>query len=395
MRMVVITEVNMSKRDFYEVLGVQRGASADELKKAYRKMAMEYHPDRNKDNKEAEAKFKEVSEAYEVLKDEQKRAAYDRYGHGAFEGMGGGRGGFGGGQGGFDSGSFSDIFEEVFGDFMGGMRGQPGSGRGGNSAQRGSDLRYDLTISLEDAFKGTKATVKMTTMAACDRCKGNGAEPGTGVENCNTCSGKGTIRTQSGFFTVERSCPSCNGAGKIVKTPCKSCGGQGRVRKERKLDVNIPAGVDDGTRIRLTGEGEAGLKGGPAGDLYVVISVQPHRFFKRDGAHLYCRVPVPMTTAALGGQIEVPIVDGNKVKVNIPAGTQAGTQMRLSGKGMSILRSAARGDMYLEVAVETPVNLTKRQKELLQEFGGQEANNSPESQGFFQKVKDLWDDLKD
>jgi molecular chaperone DnaJ len=381
----------MAKRDYYEVLGVQRGTSADDMKKAYRKLAMEYHPDRNKDNKEAEAKFKELNEAYDVLKDEQKRAAYDRYGHGAFDGMGRGPGG-GGMGGGFDAGSFSDIFEEVFGDFMGGMR---GGARNANGAQRGSDLRYDLTIDLEEAFKGLKSTIKMTMMAACDRCKGHGAEPGTGVENCNTCNGRGTVRTQSGFFTVERSCPTCNGNGKIIKSPCKSCGGQGRVRKERKLDVNIPAGVDDGTRIRLSGEGEAGLKGGPAGDLYVVISVKPHRFFKRDGAHLFCRVPVSMVTATIGGQIEVPIIDGSKVKVNIPAGTQNGTQMRLGGKGMSILRSSGRGDMYLEVAVETPVNLSKRQKELLQEFDGQGQNNSPESQGFFQKVKDLWDDLRD
>jgi molecular chaperone DnaJ len=381
----------MAKRDYYEVLGVQRGASADEMKKSYRKLAMQYHPDRNKDNKDAEAKFKELNEAYDVLKDDQKRSAYDRYGHGAFDGMGRGPGG-GGMGGGFDAGSFSDIFEEVFGDFMGGAR---GGARSSNGAQRGSDLRYDLTIELEEAFKGLKSSIKLTTMAACDRCKGNGAEPGTGVENCNTCNGRGTVRTQSGFFTVERTCPTCNGNGKIIKSPCKSCSGQGRVRKERKLDVNIPAGVDDGTRIRLSGEGEAGLKGGPAGDLYVVLSVKPHRFFKRDGAHLFCRVPVSMVTASLGGQIEVPIIDGNKVKVNIPAGTQNGTQMRLAGKGMSILRSTGRGDMYLEVAVETPVNLSKRQKELLQEFDGQGQNNSPESQGFFQKVKDLWDDLRD
>ena len=389
----------MAKRDYYDILGVKKDASQDELKKAYRKVAMQHHPDRNKDSKEAEDKFKEANEAYDVLKDDQKRAAYDRFGHGAFEGGRGpgGPGGFGGGggAGGFDSGSFSDIFEEVFGDFMGGMRGGQSGGRTANGVQRGSDLRYDLTIELEDAFKGTKSTVKMTTMVECDRCKGNGAEPGTGVETCNTCAGKGTIRTQSGFFTVERPCPTCNGAGKIIKTPCKNCLGQGRVRKERKLDVNIPAGVDDGTRIRLSGEGEAGLKGGPAGDLYVVISIKPHRFFKRDGAHLFCRVPVSMVTAAIGGQIEVPIIDGSKVKVNIPAGTQNGTQMRLGGKGMSMLRSSSRGDMYLEVAVETPVNLSKRQKELLQDFDGQGANNSPESQGFFQKVKDLWDDLRD
>lgn len=390
----------MAKRDYYEVLGVQKNASADEMKKAYRKKAMEYHPDKNPGNKEAEAKFKELNEAYEVLKDDQKRGAYDRFGHAAFEG-GRGPGGPGGmGGGGFDPGAFSDIFEEMFGDFMGGGRGGMGGGRGGAAgAQRGSDLRYTLEVTLEQAFKGTKATLNLPVLAECELCHGSGAEAGSTVETCGTCNGRGVVRTQSGFFTVERPCPSCAGAGKITKNPCKSCGGQGRKRKERKLEVNIPAGVDDGTRIRLAGEGEAGLRGGPAGDLYVDIGLKPHRLFRREDAHLFCRVPVSMVTASLGGSVEVPTIDGKRVNMNIPAGTQSGAQMRLGGKGMSILRSSSRGDMYVEIAVETPVNLSKRQKELLQEFNGQGTkdgkNNSPESANFFTRVKDFWSDLKD
>lgn len=380
----------MAKRDYYEILGVQKGASADEMKKAYRKKAMELHPDKNPGNKEAEAKFKELNEAYDILKDDQKRAAYDRFGHQAFEG---GRGGFGGGAGmggGFDPGSFGDIFEEMFGDFMGGAR---GGGRSG--ATRGSDLRYTLEVTLEQAYNGTKANINIPVLSECEACHGSGAEPGTTAETCPTCNGRGNVRTQSGFFTVERPCPTCAGAGKVTKNPCKSCNGQGRKRKERKLEVNIPAGVDDGTRIRLSGEGEAGLRGGPSGDLYVEISVKPHRLFKREDAHLYCRVPVSMVSAALGGTVEVPTIDGKRVKMNVPAGTQSGTQMRLGGKGMSILRSAAKGDMYVEIAVETPVNLSKKQKDLLAEFGGQGKDNSPESAGFFARVKDFFDDLKD
>lgn len=391
----------MAKRDYYEILGVQKGASAEEMKRAYRKKAMEYHPDKNPGNAEAEHKFKELNEAYEVLKDDQKRSAYDRFGHAAFEGGMGGRGGPGAGMGGgFDPGAFSDIFEEMFGDFMGGMGGRGGGGRGGSAgAQRGSDLRYTLEVTMEQAFKGTKANLTLPVLAECEICHGSGAEAGTKVETCPTCSGRGAVRTQSGFFTVERPCPTCSGQGKITKNPCKSCGGQGRKRKERKLEVNIPAGVDDGTRIRLSGEGEAGLRGGPAGDLYVDISVKPHRLFRREDAHLFCRVPVSMVTAALGGSVEVPTIDGGRVKMNVPSGTQSGTQMRLGGKGMSILRSSNRGDMYVEIAVETPVNLSKRQKELLQEFNGQGdkdgKNNSPESTNFFSRVKDFWADLKD
>ncbi len=389
----------MAKKDYYEQLGVQKNASADELKKAYRKMAMQYHPDKNPGDKAAEAKFKELSEAYEVLKDDQKRAAYDRFGHAAFEGGGGfgggqGAGGFGG-AGGFDPGVFSDIFEGMFGDMMGGGRG----GGSRNGSARGSDLRYTLEVTLEQAFKGTKATINIPVLAECETCKGSGAEAGTSVETCDMCNGRGAVRSQSGFFTVERACPKCQGQGKILKSPCKSCGGQGRKRKDRKLDVSIPAGVDDGTRIRLSGEGEAGVRGGSAGDLYVDISVKPHRMFKREDAHLYCRVPVSMVAATLGGSVEVPTIDGNRVKMNIPAGTQSGIHMRLGGKGMSILRAGHRGDMYVEIAVETPVNLSKKQKDLLAEFDGQAKkdgkNNSPESSGFFNKVKEIWSDLKD
>lgn len=387
----------MAKRDYYEILGVQKGTSADEMKKAYRKMAMQYHPDKNPGDKTAEQKFKELNEAYDVLKDDQKRAAYDRFGHSAFEngrGPGGMGGGMGGGGGGFDAGSFSDIFEEMFGAAMGGMGGGRGGGRA-NAAQRGSDLRYTLEVTLEQAFRGTKANLNLPVMSECELCKGSGAEPGTGAETCPTCTGRGVVRAQSGFFTVERPCPTCSGSGRIIKNPCKGCGGQGRKRKERKLEVNIPSGIDDGQRIRLAGEGEAGLRGGPGGDLYVEISVKPHKLFKRDDAHLYCRVPVSMVTASIGGSVEVPTIDGSRVKMNVPAGTQNGTQMRLGNKGMSILRSSSRGDMYVEIAVETPVNLSKRQKELLQEFDGQGKNNSPESQNFFTRVKDFWEDLKD
>ncbi len=383
----------MSKTDYYEILGVQKGADSSEMKKAYRKKAMQYHPDRNPGDAEAEKKFKELNEAYDVLKDDQKRAAYDQFGHAAFEGGMGGRGA-GAGFGGFDAGGFTDIFEEMFGDFMGGGRRGGGSRSG---ATRGNDIRANLEITLEQAFKGTKAKIRVPTMDACERCDGSGAEPGTQPETCDNCGGHGKVRVQQGFFTIERTCPNCGGAGRSIKNPCKNCSGGGRIRKDKKLEVQVPAGVEDGTRIRLAGEGEAGARGGPAGDLYVFVSVKPHRFFKRDGANLYCRVPVSMVDAALGDHVEVPIIDGKKNKVSIPSGTQSGTQLRLRGKGMSILRSSSRGDMYIEIAVETPVNLSKKQKELLEEFSGQgkTRNNSPESQGFFSKVKDLWDDLKD
>ena len=380
----------MSKRDYYEVLGVAKGAGPEELKKAYRKLAMQYHPDRNQGDKAAEQKFKEISEAYDVLKDDQKRAAYDRFGHAAFEN--GSRGpGAGAGAAGFDFGAgFADIFDEMFGEFMG--RG----GRPGQATNRGADLRYNLEIELEDAFKGTTKTVRVPTSVVCESCNGSGAETGTQPITCPTCHGHGKIRAQQGFFTIERTCPACGGVGRVIKDPCRACGGQGRTRKEKTLQVNIPAGVEDGTRIRLAGEGEAGLRGGSPGDLYIFLSIAPHRFFQRDGANLQCRAPIPMTTAALGGTIEVPTIDGSRAKINIPAGTQSGAQFRLKSKGMSVLRSPARGDLYIQVMVETPVNLTKRQQDLLKEFekAGQ-AGHHPESEGFFARVKELWADLKD
>ncbi|MDE1149106.1 MAG: molecular chaperone DnaJ [Azospirillaceae bacterium] len=380
----------MAKQDYYELLGVAKTATADDLKKAYRKLAMQYHPDRNQGDKAAEQKFKEVSEAYEVLKDEQKRAAYDRFGHAAFE-NGGGRPGAG--PGGFDFGSgFADIFEEMFGDFMGGRRGGP-QGPG-----RGSDLRYNLEISLEDAFKGSSTTVRVPTSVACDVCSGTGAESGTQPVTCPTCNGAGKVRAQQGFFTIERTCPACSGAGRVIKDPCRNCGGAGRVRKEKTLQVNIPAGVEDGTRIRLTGEGEAGARGAPPGDLYIFLAIAPHTMFLRDGANIQCRVPIPMTTAALGGTVEVPTIDGSRARVSIPPGTQSGHQFRLKGKGMSVLRSTQRGDMYVTALVETPVNLNKRQQELMREFekaGEEKGGTHPESEGFFAKVKELWADLKE
>lgn len=379
----------MAKRDFYEVLGVVRTASFEEIKKAYRGKAKELHPDRNKDNPDAEAQFKEVNEAYDVLKDAEKKAAYDRYGHAAFEGgMGGGRGGYGGGQGDFAS-AFSDVFEDLFGDFMGGRGGQGGRSR----ATRGSDLRYNMRVTLEEAFKGAQKTITVPGSSACTACNGTGAEGGAEPQTCPTCSGLGKVRAQNGFFTVERTCPTCGGQGQVVKNPCRVCHGAGRVENERTLSVNIPAGVETGTRIRLAGEGEAGLRGGPAGDLYIFLEVREHAIFQRDGVHLFCRVPVSVTSAALGGEVEVPTIDGGRSRVKIPAGSQSGRQMRLRGKGMPALRGGAVGDMVIELAVETPVNLTTRQKELLREFEKIEAENNPEGASFFKKVKSFWDSM--
>lgn len=384
--------------DYYKTLGVSRDAGDAEIKKAYRKLAMQYHPDKNPGDALAEKKFKDINEAYDVLKDEQKRAAYDRYGHAAFEaGMGGGAGGGAHGAAGFDfTGNFADIFDDLFGEFTGNRGRRPGGGAGSGGAARGADLRYNLDISLEDAFRGKQQTIKITTSVTCDSCEGSGAAKGTAPENCPTCNGMGKIRAQQGFFTIERTCHTCQGTGKIIKTPCKACAGTGKQRKERSLSVNIPAGVEEGTRIRLAGEGEAGFRGGPNGDLYIFVSVRLHKLFRREGANLFCKVPLKFTTAALGGAIEVPTIEGGRVKVNIPAGTQSGHQFRLRGKGMSVLRSAARGDMYIEVAVETPVRLSKKQKELLQEFdksAGKESN--PESESFFTRVKEFWEDLKE
>lgn len=383
----------MAKRDYYEVLGASKGASADELKKAYRVKAKELHPDRNSDNPNAEAQFKELNEAYEVMKDADKKAAYDRYGHAAFEGgMGGGgqRGGGYGGQGDFSS-AFSDVFEDLFGDFMGG---RAGGGGGRSRAQRGSDLRYNLRVSMEEAYSGVQKTINVPTAVACDTCRGTGAEGGAEPVGCPTCSGMGKVRAQQGFFTVERTCPTCNGAGQIVKNPCKSCQGHGRVEKERSLSVNIPAGVETGTRIRLAGEGEAGARGGPAGDLYIFIEMKEHQLFQRDGVHLFCRVPISIATAALGGEVEVPTIDGGNSRVKVPAGAQTGKQMRLRSKGMPALRGGGHGDMVIELAVETPVNLTSRQKEILREFDTLGTNNNPEGSSFFTKVKSFWDGMK-
>ncbi len=375
----------MAKRDYYEVLGVGRDAGADDIKKAYRKLAMQHHPDRNPGDKQAEQNFKEAAEAYEVLKDDEKRAAYQRYGHAAFEQGGPGPGGF---DFNFTS-SFADVFDDLFGEFMG-QRG------GGGGSARGADLRYNLEITLEDAFNGKRAKVRAPTMVVCGECGGSGAEGASRPVACSTCGGAGKVRTQQGFFTIERTCPACQGAGRVIGDPCKNCRGQGRVQREKTLSVNIPAGVEDGTRIRLAGEGEAGLRAASPGDLYIFLTLKPHRFFRREGANLYCRVPISMVTASLGGAIEVPTVDGTRARVNVPAGTQSGRQFRLKGKGMTPMRGAARGDMYIQAEIETPVNLTKRQQELLHEFkaaGGKQT--SPESEGFFARVKELWEDLRE
>jgi molecular chaperone DnaJ len=380
----------MAKRDYYETLGVAKGADEKALKSAYRNMAKKFHPDANPGNAEAEANFKEINEAYDVLKDPQKKAAYDRFGHQAFEGGAGGRPG-GAGFGPDFSSSMNDIFEDLFGDFMGGGggRGRQRQSRGG--AQRGSDLRYNLEVSLTEAFVGKTAQVRVPSSVQCDTCKGSGAKPGTQPKTCATCGGAGAVRSQSGFFTVERACHTCQGRGQVITDPCGACQGQGRVTKERNLSVNIPAGVEDGTRIRLAGEGEAGVRGGPNGDLYIFLSLRPHEFFQRDGADLFCKVPISMATAALGGEVEVPTIDGKKARVTIPEGTQNAKQFRLKSKGMPVLRSSQSGDMYIQVSVETPVNLTRRQRELLKEFDTEARNNSPESEGFFAKAKAFWD----
>jgi molecular chaperone DnaJ len=378
----------MAKRDYYEVLGVPRNADEKALKSAYRTLAKKLHPDANPSDKAAEQKFKEINEAYDVLKDPQKRGAYDRFGHAAFEG-GAGPGRGPGGFGPDFSSSMSDIFEDLFGDFMGGGRGRQKGGRGG--AARGSDLRYNMEISLTEAYSGKSAQIRVPSSVTCEACKGSGAKPGTQPRTCATCGGHGAVRSSQGFFTVERTCPTCQGRGQTISDPCASCGGQGRVTKERTLSVTIPPGVEDGTRIRLAGEGEAGLRGGPAGDLYIFLSVRPHEFFQRDGADLFCKVPISMAVASLGGEIEVPTIDGKKARVTVPEGTQTGKQFRLKAKGMPVLRSSQSGDMYIQVTVETPVNLTRRQRELLRDFEKESRNNSPESEGFFAKARAFWE----
>ncbi len=373
----------MAKRCYYETLAVDRSASDIEIKTAFRKYAMQYHPDRNPGDSSAEHRFKEINEAYEVLKDPDKRAAYDRFGHAAFEhGMGGAAAGFGA-----DFGTtFSDLFEGIFG--MSGGRGRS-SGR-----ERGADLRYNMEIALQEAFSGKAAQIRIPTSVTCEACSGSGAKAGTKPKTCPMCGGHGRVRHAQGFFTLERTCPNCHGRGQSIDTPCASCAGSGRVTRERTLSVNIPPGVEDGTRIRLAGEGEAGVRGGPPGDLYIFLSIAAHPFFQREGADLHCRVPVSMVAASLGGEFEVPTIDGGKSKVKVPEGTQSGRRFRLTGKGMPVLRSRQSGDMYVQVVVETPQKLTKKQRELLAEFERlSSAETQPESSGFLGKVKEFLDGL--
>ncbi|HVY58293.1 MAG TPA: molecular chaperone DnaJ [Xanthobacteraceae bacterium] len=375
----------MAKRDYYEVLGVERGASDADLKAAFRRLAMKYHPDRNPGDNECEHRFKEVNEAYEVLKDPDKRAAYDRFGHAAFE-VGAGAGAAHGFGADFAS-TFADIFDDLFG--MGGGRRGRSPGR-----ERGADLRYNMEISLEEAYHGKTAQVRLPTSVTCELCSGSGARAGTKPRTCPTCGGMGRVRHAQGFFTLERTCISCQGRGQVIDDPCPSCAGTGRITRERTLSVNIPPGVEDGTRIRLAGEGEAGVRGGPAGDLYIFLSIASHPFFQRDGADLHCRVPISMAAAALGGEFEVPVIDGSKTRVKVPEGTQSGRRFRLHGKGMPVLRSKQTGDMYVQVVVETPQKLTKRQRELLMEFESLSSKDThPESAGFFGKVKEFFDGL--
>ena len=376
----------MAKRDYYEVLGCQKGADEAVLKGAYRKLAMQFHPDRNPGNSDAEHKFKEINEAYDTLKDPQKRAAYDRFGHAAFE-NGGGRGAHGFGP--EFSSSMSDIFEDIFGDFMGG-----GGGRGRQSASRlrGSDLRYNLEITLEESFVGRTVEIDVPTLVGCTTCEGSGAKPGTGTHSCRQCGGAGKIRAAQGFFTIERTCPVCQGRGEMMDEPCTDCGGQGRRQQNRKLSVDIPKGIEDGTRIRLGSEGEAGIRGGPPGDLYIFVSIRPHELFQRDGADLYARVPIAMTTAALGGEFEVPTLDGTRAKVKVPAGTQPGQRVRLKGKGMPVLRSKDVGDLHVQLDIETPQKLSRRQRELLEEFESLgTGDTSPQSDNFFDKLKRMFE----
>ncbi len=377
----------MSKRDYYEVLGVARTVTEVELKVGFRKLAMKWHPDKNPGDPQAETTFKEINEAYQVLSDPQKRGAYDKFGHAAFQNGGGpGSPGFGNEFGDF----MSDIFDTFFGDAR-----QPG--RGGRSAggrERGQDLRYNLEISLEDAFRGRSASITVPTSATCEVCSGTGAKAGSKPRACPTCGGAGRVRAAQGFFSIERACPNCHGRGEIIDDPCPNCGGAGRVTRERTLSVNVPAGVEDGTRIRISGEGEAGVRGGPTGDLYIFLSVKGHPFFQRDGADLYCQVPISLVTAALGGEFTVPTLDGTDAKVKVPEGTASGKQFRLRQKGMSVLRSRDVGDLYIQVAVETPQNLTRRQRELLLEFERESSGDThPESSGFFARLRDFFDGI--
>ena len=373
----------MADKDFYEILGVQKNASDDEIKKSYRKLAMKYHPDRNKDDKESERKFKEVSAAYEILKHSEKRSAYDQYGHDAFRQGGGGQGfgDFGGG--------FSDIFEEFFGGGFGGQSRQRGP-------QRGNDLRYNMSVSLQEAYSGKKSQIRIPSYEGCDLCSSTGSADKTGPSTCSTCGGQGKVRSTQGFFSIERPCPTCGGEGSSIKNPCLKCSGTGQVKKQKTISVTIPAGVDTGTRIRISGEGEPGQRGAGNGDLYIFVEVQKDKLFEREEENIFCQIPISITTAILGGDVEVPTIEGKKARLNIPAGTQSETQFRLKGKGMSILRQTRRGDMYVEANVEIPVNLNSKQKAILQEFekeGGTSKKHSPKSQSFFSKLKEVWEDL--
>ena len=376
----------MEKRDYYDVLGVSRGGSADEIKRAYRQKAKALHPDRNSGDPDSEAKFKEVNEAYEILSDAEKKAAYDRFGHAAFSG------GTGGAGGGFHAGpdvasAFSEVFDDLFGDFM-------SVGRGRKRSTRGSDLRYNLQIDLEEAFHGTKKKLAVQASASCGACRGTGAEGGADPTTCPTCAGVGKVRARQGFFTIEQTCPTCGGQGRIIQQPCRSCAGAGRVKKDQTIEVKVPPGVDNGTRIRLAGRGEAGIRGGTSGDLYVFVQINSHSIFEREGNDLFCSLPVSIATAALGGEHDVPTIDGGKSRVRIPAGSQTGKQLRLRGKGMPSLQGSGNGDMMLEIKVETPVNLTSRQKDLLREFEKLSQENNPNSSDFFGRVKGFWDDMK-
>ena len=375
----------MADKDFYEILGVQKNASDDEIKKSYRKLAMKYHPDRNKDDKESERRFKEVSAAYEILKDSEKRSAYDQYGHDAFR-----QGGMGGGQGFGDfGGGFSDIFEEFFGGGFGGSSRQRGP-------QRGNDLRYNMSVSLQEAFNGKKSQIRVPSYEGCDLCSATGSADKSGPSTCSTCGGHGKVRSTQGFFSIERPCPKCGGEGSSIKNPCLKCSGSGQVKKQKTISVTIPAGVDTGTRIRISGEGEPGQRGAGNGDLYIFVEVQKDKLFEREEENVFCQIPISITTAILGGDVDVPTIEGKKARLNIPPGTQSETQFRLKGKGMSILRQTRRGDMYVETNVEIPVNLNSKQKAILQEFekeGGTSKKHSPKSQSFFSKLKEVWEDL--
>jgi len=380
-----VTDSTMSKRDYYEVLGVSRDVNEADLKKAYRRMAMKFHPDKNQDNPEAEDKFKEAKEAYDILSDAQKRAAYDQYGHaGVDPSAAAGAGGFGGGA------NFSDIFGDVFGDIFG------GGGRGRSRAYRGSDLRYNMELSLEEAVFGTTVKIKIPTLVSCKTCDGSGAKKGSQATTCNTCGGTGQVRIQQGFFSVQQTCPHCHGQGKVIKDPCGDCHGQGRVEERKTLSVKVPSGVDNGDRIRLSGEGEAGENGGPAGDLYVHMHVKPHPIFERDGNNLLCQVPIGVATAALGGEMEVPTLKG-RIKLKIPAETQTGKLFRIKGKGVSPVRGGPTGDLICKVVVETPVKLTAKQKELLRQLDesmGNDNNHNPQSKSWMNGVKKFFDDMK-